>query len=146
VNFPSRDAAGKMEASVGSNSVTHSLPGGTLLLAGAAQAMLDRLAAGETDFTLKVVEPTAPQGTADLHVQVLDQSPFSDTRLPDDSGGALKGKSWVVRFTKQQPNGAQDATMLLYDSGVIARILMEMSGIHFEMTARTIKVFPKPAC
>lgn len=36
--------------------------------------------------------------------------------------------------------------MLVYDSGVIARILMEMSGIHFEMTARTIKVFPKPAC
>jgi hypothetical protein len=58
----------------------------------------------------------------------------------------LTGRHWVVKLSKQQPNGAQDAIMLVYDSGVIARILMEMSGIHFEMIARTIKVFPKPAC
>lgn len=146
VSLPSGGGAGKMDTSVGPNSIAHSIPGGTLLLAKASQAMLDKLAAGEKDFTLKVVEPTAPEGVADLRVQVLSQSPFSDTKLPVDNDGALAGKSWVVRFTKAQPNGAQDATMLIYESGVIARIMMEMSGIHFEMTARNIKIFPKPAC
>lgn len=144
--FPNGDTAGTLNASAGPKSATLTIPAGTLTLAKASQIMLDKLVAGEKDFTLKVIESTAPQGVADLHIVVLSQSPFSDTKLPVDSDGALAGKSWVIKMTKQQGTGAQDATLLIYDTGVIARIMTEMSGLRFEMTARNIKIFPRPAC
>jgi hypothetical protein len=146
VTFPGRNAGGKMNQTVGSASVTKEIPSGTSLLAAASQAMLDRLAAGQTDFTLKVIEPTAPDGAADLHVVVLADSPFGATALPADTNGALKGKSWFIRMTKKQGNGAQDTLLQLFESGVVARILADISGIRFEMTARNINVFPKPSC
>jgi hypothetical protein len=107
---------------------------------------VDQLEAGKTDFTIKAVELSSPDGVAESHFEVLSQSPFSPRRLPADSAGLLKGKFWLVRATIQSSRGSEEIMMQVHDSGVTSRILVTVSGIAMELTARSVIVHRKPNC
>ncbi len=146
LSFPAKGAAGKMNVTVGADDATRDIPAGTLMLAAASQAMVDQLAAGKTDFTISTIESTAPNGIAQLHIQVLANSPFGATPLPAASQDMLKGKSWFIKLTKQQANGAVDTMMQVYDNGIVTRMIIDMSGIGMELIASKVAIVPKPAC
>ncbi len=146
VAFPGQGQNGKMTFTVGTVGTSKELPSDVMLLAHASQVMLDQLAAGKTEFTLKTIDPSSADGIDNVQVQVLLASPFSDKPLPTDSGGALSGKTWFIKMTHQGGSGVHVVTMQLYENGVVSRIMTDVSGLQLEMTAQRITLLPKPAC
>jgi len=146
VTFPAKGQPGKMNIAVGPNTTATDIPPDVKLVAAGTQYMLDQLSAGKTDFSVKLVEPSSPNGVVEARVEVLPNSPFSDKKLPADTSGALKGKSWFIKMTVTSSGQAQELKMQLHESGVTSRILANISGVQMEMTARSITIFPKPNC
>lgn len=146
VTFAGKNQPGKMNLTVGKTTTTKDVPAGVMLVGAATHHMIDQLLAGKTDFAMKIIEPTAPDGVVEMRVEVLPTSPFSDKPLPADTSGALKGKSWFTKATITAGGASQEMKFQIHETGVTSRILANMSGIEMEMTARNITAFPKPGC
>lgn len=146
VSFPGKGQRGKIMFTLDGQSTTRDVPAGLVLVASATQAMLARLQAGDTDFTLQAMGPTAPDGVEQDHVQVLDHSPFDDAKLPDEVQSALPAKFWLVKITRVNGANAQVLIQELHDNGVVARSQIEVSGLRLQMTARSLRLLGKPAC
>ncbi len=146
VTFPAKGQPGKMDLTSGGNTVTKAIPAGVLMQAAFLQSMLDQLSSGKTEFTLQSIEPLTDTGYEEVHVEVLPNSPFGATPLPADTSGALKGKVWFLKATHKSDGNTQDVMLQMHESGVVSRILANISGIQLEMTVRSVTVFPKPGC
>ncbi len=146
VAFPDKGQPGRIVFTLDGRSTTKDVPAGLVLVASATQAMLERLQAGDTDFTLQAMGPTAPDGVEQTHVQVLDRSPFDDARLPDEVQSALPAKFWLVRITRVDGGNTQVLVQELHDNGVVARSQIEVSGLRLQMTAQRLRLLAKPSC
>lgn len=146
VSFPGKGQRGKIVFTLDGRSTTKDVPAGLVLVASATQAMLEHLQAGDTDFTLQAMGPTAPDGVEQTHVQVLDRSPFADARLPDEVQSALSAKFWLVKITRVDGANTQVLVQELHDNGVVARSQIEVSGLRLQMTAQRLRPLARPSC
>jgi hypothetical protein len=123
------------------------LPEGVLTPALAYKSMVDRLEAGETNFTLQVsvlgmLDTLDPAYTSDAPITVeIVPSPFEGYELPQTPDKMFDGEFWVVRISQPSKSGIYQ----LFANGLRGWFLFETKTRRYfyqPVTAHVIE--PKP--